>query len=43
MVAVTSKVSDDRATVCRKAFKAEKYSADPIPVRRVEGSVPRHN
>ena len=29
------------ATFCRKAFSVVKYIADPNPVRRAEGSVPR--
>jgi len=31
----------ERATFCRKAFKVVKYIAEPKPVRRADGSVPR--
>ena len=31
----------ERATFCRKAFRLVKYIADPKPVRRAEGKVPR--
>lgn len=31
------------ATACRRALRLVKYKADPKPVRRAEGSVPRHN
>jgi len=31
----------ERATFCRRAFNAVKYIADPKPVRRAEGRVPR--
>ena len=33
----------DRETYCRSALRLEKYKADPIPVRKVEGRVPRQN
>lgn len=33
----------DCATAWRNALRLVKYSADPKPVRRAEGSVPRHN
>ena len=33
----------ERATFCRRAFKLVKYIADPNPVRRAEGMVPRQN
>jgi hypothetical protein len=33
----------DRATFWRRAFRVVKYRAEPTPVRRVEGSVPRQN
>lgn len=32
-----------RATSWRSAFRDVKYKADPKPVRRADGSVPRHN
>lgn len=32
-----------RATSVRNAFSEVKYRADPKPVRRAEGRVPRHN
>lgn len=31
----------ERATFCRRVFSAVKYIADPKPVRRAEGRVPR--
>lgn len=31
----------DRATFCLKAFKPVKYMAEPRPVRRADGAVPR--
>lgn len=31
----------ERATFWRRAFRAVKYIADPKPVRRAEGKVPR--
>lgn len=33
----------ERATFCRKALRPVKYIAEPKPVRRAEGRVPRQN
>ena len=33
----------DPARRCRRAFKVEKYKAEPIPVRITDGNVPRHS
>lgn len=31
------------ATCCRRALRVEKYSAEPKPVRNIDGRVPRHS
>lgn len=39
----TGRRRSELATCCRRAFKPVKYNAEPNPVRRVEGAVPRQN